>query len=137
MSTEANKAVVRRWAEEVLNKGNLTTIDELFAADYVDHTNPPDWPPGSIGHKQIIALYHTAFPDFHYTIEQEIAEGDMVVIRGTYQMTHQGEFFGIAPSGKWATTTGMHLFRLADGKIVEHWCNNDDLGVMRQLGVVS
>lgn len=137
MSTEANKAVVRRWAEEVLSKGNLTTIDELFAADYVDHTNPPGWPPGSIGHKQIIALYHTAFPDFHYTIEQEIAEGDMVVIRGTYQMMHQGEFFGIAPTGKRATTTGMHLFRLADGKIVEHWCNNDDLGVMRQLGVVS
>jgi predicted ester cyclase len=138
MSTETNKALVRRWVEEVLNtKGNLAVIDELFAPDYADYTNPPDWPPGREGHKQIVALYHAAFPDFHYTIEHEVAEGDWIVVRGTYHLTHTGEFFGIAPTGKHVTTTGMHLFRVADQKIVEHWCNNDDLGVMRQLGVVS
>lgn len=138
MSTETNKALVRRWVEEVVNTpGNLATIDELFAPDYADYTNPPDWPPGREGHKQIIALFHAAFPDLHYTVEHEVAEGDMVVVRGTYHLTHQGEFFGIAPTGKQVTTTGMHLFRIAAGKIVEHWCNNDDLGTMRQLGVVS
>jgi len=85
MSTETNKAIVRRWDEEVVN-----------------------------------------------------TPGDMVVVRGTYHLTHTGEaFFGIAPTGKHVTTTGMHLFPVADKKIVEHWCNNDDLGVMRQLGVVS
>jgi predicted ester cyclase len=138
MSTEMNKALVRRWVEEVLNtKGNLAKIDELFAPNYADYTNPPDWPPGREGHRQIVALYHAAFPDFHYTIEHEVSEGDMVVVRGTYHLTHTGEFFGIAPTGKQVVTTGMHLFRVARGKLVEHWCNNDDLGVMRQLGVVS
>jgi predicted ester cyclase len=138
MSTENNKALVRRWVEEVVNqKGNLTVIDELFSPDFIDYTNPPDWTPGREGHKQIITLYHTAFPDFHFAIEHEIAEGDMVVIRGTYHFTHEGEFFGIVPTGKQVISTGTHLFRLAEGKIMEHWCNNDDLGVMRQLGVVS
>src|SRR5579864_2282317 len=138
MSTEDNKALVRRWVEEVVNqKGNLTVIDELFSPDFIDYTNPPDWTPGREGHRQIIALYHTAFPDFHFAIEHEVAEGDMVVIRGTYHFTHEGEFFGIAPTGKQVISTGTHLFRLAEGKLVEHWCNNDDLGVMRQLGVVS
>ena len=59
------------------------------------------------------------------------------MVRGTYRFTHEGEFFGIAPTGKQVTPTGTHLFRLVEGKIMEHWCNNDDLGVMRQLGVVS
>jgi predicted ester cyclase len=138
MSFETNKALVRRWVEEVLNTpGNLAVIDELFAPDYADYTNPPDWAPGREGHRQIVALYHAAFPDFHYTLEHEVSEGDMVVVRGTYHLTHTGEFFGIAPTGKQVTSTGMHLFRIAEGKFMEHWCNNDDLGVMRQLGVIS
>ncbi len=137
MSTEANKTLVRRWAEEILSKGDLNMIDELFAADYVDHTNPPDWAPGREGHKQIVALYHAAFPDFHYTIEHQVAEEDLVVVRGTYHGTQRGVFFGIPATGVSITTTGMHLFRIAGGKIAEHWCNNDDLGVMRQLGVIA
>src|SRR5690348_16784135 len=85
MSTETNRVLIRRWADEVLNTpGNLAAIDVLFAPDYVDYSNPPDWPPGREGHKQIVALYHAAFLDFHYTIEHEIAEGDLVVVRGTY-----------------------------------------------------
>lgn len=138
MSTETNKALVRRWVEEILNtKGNLAAINELFSPNYIDYTNPPDWPPGREGHRKIVALYHAAFPDFHYTIEHEVAEGDMVVVRGTYHLTHAGEFFGIPPTGKHVTTTGTHLFRIAEGELVEHWCNNDDLGTMRQLGVVA
>jgi len=137
MSTETNRVLICRWADEVLNTpGNLAAIDVLFAPDYVDYSNPPDWPPGREGHKQIVALYHAAFPDFHYTIEHEIAEGDLVVVRGTYHLTHTGKFFDIAPTGKHVTATGMHLFRVARQKIAEHWCNNDDLGVMRQLGAI-
>ena len=82
-------------------------------------------------------MYHAAFPDFHYDIEHEVAEGDLVVVRGTYTGTHAGEFFGIPATGVHFTTTGMHLWRIANNQIVEHWCNNDDLGAMRQLGVVS
>jgi predicted ester cyclase len=138
MLTAPNKALVRRWVEEIVNtKGNLALIDELFSPNFIDHTNPPDWTPGREGHRQIIALYHTAFPDFHFTIEHVVTEEDMVVVSSTYHFTHKGEFFGIAPTGKQVISTGTHLFRLAEGKIVEHWCNNDDLGVMRQLGVIS
>jgi len=137
MSTEMNKALVRRHIEEAFNKQNRAVLDETLSDDYVDHTNPPDWPLGREGHRQILALYHAAFPDFHYDIEHEVAEGNMVVVRGTYTGTHSGEFFGIAPTGGHFTITGMHLWRIANNQIVEHWCNNDDLGAMRQLGVVS
>lgn len=137
MSLETNKALVRRWDEEIVNNKHFSLIDELFAPDYVDHTNPPDWPEGREGHRQILQLYHTAFTGFTYTIEHEIAEGNLVVVRGAYHATHTGEFFGIPPTGTEITATGMHLFRIADNQIAEHWCNNDDLGVMRQLGVIG
>ena len=137
MSLETNKALVRRHFDEAFNKHNLAVLDETISDDYVDHTNPPDWPLGREGHRQILALYHAAFPDFRYDIEHEVAEGNMVVVRGTYTGTHRGEFFGIAPTEVHITTTGMHLFRITNNQIAEHWCNNDDLGVMRQLGVVS
>jgi predicted ester cyclase len=137
MSLDTNKALVRRHIEEGFNQQNRAVLDETLADNYVDHTNPPGWPPGREGHRQILALYHAAFPDFRYTIEHEVAERDLVVVRGTYTGTHTGEFFGIAPTGVAITTTGMHLWRIANHQIAEHWCNNDDLGVMRQLGVVS
>jgi len=118
LSTSKNKAQVRRWVEEVVNQKDHAARDDIFSPDFIDYTNPPDWTPGREGHKQIIALYHTAFPDFHFTVEHEIAEGDMVVIRGTYHFTHEGEFFGIAPTGKLVTSTGTHLFRLAEWKMI-------------------
>jgi predicted ester cyclase len=128
---------VRRHMEEVFNNKHLDVINESVAPDFVDHINPPDWPAGRERHRLIVALFHSAFPDIHYAIEHEVAKGDMVVIRGTYRFTHKGEFFGVAPTGKQVTTTGMHLFRLADNQLSEHRCNNDDLGTMRQLGVIS
>ncbi len=137
MSLETNKATVRYLLENALNSKRLSAVDEVLSPNFVDHTNPPGWTEGPQGLKEIFAVFHAAFPDFHYTTEFEVAERDLVVVRGTYTFTHKGEFFGIAPTGKYVITTGMHLFRLADGKIMEHWCNNDDLGTMRQLGVVS
>ena len=137
MSLDTNKALVHRHVDEAFTNHNLVVLDETVSDDYIDHTNPPGWPLGREGHRQILALYHSAFPDFRYDIEHEVAEGNMVVVRGTYTGTHSGEFFGIAPTGLHFTTTGMHLWRIANNQIVEHWCNNDDLGVMRQLGVVS
>ena len=136
MSLETNKALVRRHMDEAFTNHNFAVLDETISDEYVDHTNPPDWPLGREGHRQILALYHAAFSGFRYDIEHEVAEGNMVVVRGTYTGTHSGEFFGIAPTGIHIKTTGMHLWRIANNQIVEHWCNNDDLGVMRQLGVV-
>ena len=120
MSLEANKALVRRHMEEVFNNKHLDVINETVAPDFDDHTNSPDWPAGREGHRQIIALFHSAIPDLQYTIEHEVAEGGMVVIRGPYRFTHEGEFFGIAPTGKQVTTTGMHLFRIADNQPAQY-----------------
>jgi steroid delta-isomerase-like uncharacterized protein len=136
MSLETNKALVRRHIDEAFTNHSLAVLDETISDDYVDHTNPPGWPLGREGHRQILALYHAAFSGFRYDIEHEVAEDNTVVVRGTYTGTHTGEFFGIPATGVHITTTGMHLWRIANHQIVEHWCNNDDLGVMRQLGVV-
>ncbi len=136
MSLDANKALVRRLIEEDLNRGDPAVADEIVAEDFVDHTNPPGLQHGRESHKQIVALFHAAFPDVTWTIEDMLAEGDKVVIRAPMRATHQGEFFGIPPTGKQVSISGIHILRIANGKIAEHWGNNDDLGLLQQLGVV-
>jgi steroid delta-isomerase-like uncharacterized protein len=136
MSLESNKALVRRLIEEDLNHGNPMVADEIVAEDFVDHTNPPGLQHGRESHKQVVALFHSAFPDVTWTIEEMIAEGDKVVIRAPMRATHRGEFFGIPPTGKQVSISGIHILRIANGKIAEHWGNNDDLGLLQQLGVV-
>ncbi|MBI3978014.1 MAG: ester cyclase [Chloroflexi bacterium] len=137
MSVEQNKAILRRIPEEVFNKGNLAIADEIFAADYVEHVPlPPGLPAGLEGLKQFVTIVRSAFPDFHYTIDDVIAEGDQVVFRLTARGTQQGEFMGIPPTGKQATWTEIHIGRAAGGKLVEHWANYDHLGMLQQLGVV-
>ncbi len=136
MSLEENKAIELRFLEEVVNKGNLDIIDELCAANFVDHNAPPGIAPDREGYKQFFAMSRSALPDFHSTIEDMIAEGDKVVERFTGRGTHKGEWMGIAPTGKQITIQGMAIHRITDGKIVENWANMDMLGVMVQLGVV-
>jgi steroid delta-isomerase-like uncharacterized protein len=133
---EKNKAIARRDFEQVWNKGNLDTVDEICAADGVGHM------PGSPdihsleGYKQYVTMYRNAFPDIHFTIEDEIAQGDKVVIRWTSRGTHQGELMGISPTGKQCTVTGITINRFSGGKIQESWNNWDALGMLQQLGVV-
>ena len=136
MSLEENKAIERRFFEEVVNKGELAIIDELCAANFVDHSAPPGIEPDREGYKQFFAMAHSAFPDFHSTLEDMFAEGDKVVQRFTARGTHKGEFMGIPPTGKQVTITGIAIDRIAGGKIVENWVNMDMLGMMVQLGVV-
>jgi steroid delta-isomerase-like uncharacterized protein len=137
MSTEQNKAMDRRVYEEVWNGGNLAVIDELVAANYVDHDQePPGALEGVEGLKQSVTMYRTAFPDVHFTVEDQIAEGDRVVTRWTARGTHQGAFMGIPPTGKQAMVTGISITRVASGKVVEGWTNFDALGLLQQLGAV-
>ncbi len=136
MSIEENKAIELRFLEEVVNKGNLAVIDELCAANFVDHTALPGLAPDREGYKQFFAMSRSALPDFHSTLEDMIAEGDKVAERFTGRGTHKGEWMGIAPTGKQVTIQGMAIHRITDGKIVENWANMDMLGVMVQLGVV-
>lgn len=135
MSKE-NKTIMRRALKEVVNKGNLDLIDELVSPDFVDHTPFPGLPPDREGVRQSIGMLREAFPNLEITIEDLIAEGDKVVSRQTLRGTHQGEFMGIPPTGKQATWTGILIFRIADGKIVDQWIEQDQLGLMQQLGVV-
>jgi len=136
MSTEKNKAIVRRIAEEIWHKGNLAAVDEIFATNFVGHI--PGMPDisGSEGVKQFVTGYRNAFPDIHWAIADEIAEGDKVVTRYTVSGTHQGDFMGISPTGKKVIYTALSINRFASGKIVEFWGIADALGLMQQLGVI-
>jgi steroid delta-isomerase-like uncharacterized protein len=136
--TEMNKTVSRRVVEEIFNRGELELADELVTADYVGHDPAsPELIMGPEGVRRQAAGYRAAFPDMRLTIEDEIAEGDKVVTRWTGRGTHAGDFFGIAPTGKETTVTGVTIDRLIDGKIVESWTNWDTFGLLQQLGVIA
>jgi predicted ester cyclase len=111
-------------------------IDEIVADDFVSHNAPPGLPPGREGVRVWASAFRAAFPDLWSKVEDVIVEGDRVVERFSGGGTHQGELFGIPPTGKQMRTTGINVLRVADGRVVEHWGNSDDLGVMRQLGVI-
>jgi steroid delta-isomerase-like uncharacterized protein len=135
MGVEENKAVIRRFCEEVWNKGNLDVMKEIFAADYVRHDlRPGTPPPGPEGQKKIAADFRGAFPDLHTTVDLMVAEGDMVVVRWTTEGTNTGPWGGIPPTGKQARFSGVNIFRMKNGKVVEIWNHRDDLGLMQQLG---
>ena len=137
MSTENNKALIRRVNEEAINQGNLALLDELVGSDYVEHDpNYPQPVRGAEGLKQYFQTFRSAFPDLHFTIEDIIGEGDTVAVRQTGRGTHQGELFGIPPTGKQLTVTAMHFHRFVNGKVVESWVNSDSMGMLQQLGVI-
>ena len=137
MSSEENKAVVRRFLDEIFGEGNLELVDELFAPDYALHDPAvPGEVGGPEGIKQYVSMYRSAYPDTHFTIEAQISEGDYVVTRWKGQGTHQGELLGIAPTGKLVTVTGIEVDRVSGGRIEETWVNYDALGMMQQLGVI-
>ncbi|MCP4756999.1 MAG: ester cyclase [Proteobacteria bacterium] len=133
MSTEENKAIVRRGFEEGWNKGNLAIFDELMATDVLYHAAEIR---SLEAFKQLVTADLAAYPDLQITIEDMIAEGDKVVVRYTFRGTQEGETQGIPPTGKHVTVTGISICRCAGGKIVEEWENWDDLGLLQQLGVI-
>jgi steroid delta-isomerase-like uncharacterized protein len=134
--SEQNKELVRLLMEEDISRGNVAVAERIIHPDFFDHTNPPGMQRGLEGHNAIVRLFRAAFPDQWWQIEDLIAEGDRVVARTTMRGTHDGDFFGIPASGRAVTLTGVHVIRIADGKIVEHWGSNDDLGLMRQIGAL-
>jgi predicted ester cyclase len=134
--SEQNKALVRRFFEEVWNGRNLAAIDGIFEPNYVAHGRPPSLPPGPEGLKRRIAMTHAAFPDGRMTVEDQIAEGDIVVTRWTARGSHQGEYLGAPPTGRQVTIHGVDIDRIAGGRIVESWDLFDQWGLMGQLGVV-
>jgi predicted ester cyclase len=135
MSPEENKTIVRLY-QEAYNKNNLDDLDELVAADLITHSLMPGLPPSLEGGKQIHRMTVAALPDLHVAIDDLLAEGDKVVMRFTATGTFKNEFLGLPPTGKPIKFTGISIFRLAGAKIVEHWGQEDELGLMRQLGAL-
>jgi len=135
MSIEQNKANFRAIAELVLNTGDFSRVDELFAAEFIEHgPGSPGVAANAATFKAYFTMLRNAFPDLHYAIEVLIAEGDLVAGYLTANGTQTGEFMGVRATGKRVAWTETHIGRYADGKLVEHWVNSDQLGMMHQLG---
>ena len=135
MSVEENKALVQEF-EDLINAKDLETALTLFSTDYVDHTPSIGLPPGIEGVRAFHSMQIAAFPDRRTTSMDMIAEGDKVVHRLVGECTHQGEFMGIPPTGKRITWSCIDIWRIADGKIVEHWVEADMMSLMQQLGAI-
>jgi predicted ester cyclase len=136
VSTEENKALVRRFVDEVQSKGNTDLIDEICSPGFVNHSAPPGLPADREGIKILTTMFKGAFPDSYFTVEDMIAEGDKVVTRKMFHGTHEGEFMGIPPSGRPVNVSLIDVVRISDGRVVEHWSVGDNLGMMQQLGVI-
>jgi steroid delta-isomerase-like uncharacterized protein len=131
---EANKAVVRRFIDEIFLEGDFGAVDELLTDDFTPHTWGP-MPPGRDGLKEAIQRVSKGISDPAMTIDDVIAEDDRVAVRLTSSATHTGEFMGMPASGKRYEIGEIHIFRLRDGRVSEHWHQADFIGMMKQLGV--
>jgi len=136
MSTEENKAVIRRLIEEFINKGNTAVAEALVAEDHVALDPPPGLEQGRAGLIDNIARMRTAFPDMEWTIEEQVAEGDKVAVYFVWRGTHQGEFLGIPPTGKRVTVPGMGFDYCVAAQCKKSRILMDTMSLMQQLGVV-
>lgn len=136
MSTEENKALIRRFVEETFNKGNADAVEQFVAPDYIELDPSPGQQQGLEGLKQVIAMTCSAFPDLHWTLEEQIAEGDKVVSRFTWRGTHRGDFFGVPATGKQITVSGMVIDRIVEGKLVESRMLMNTFSMLTQLSIV-
>lgn len=135
MFTEENKAIVRQFFEEGPSKGNLRAANELLAPDFAIHVPLPA-SPGVKGINEVITACRAAFEHLNVTVEDMIAEGNTVAARFTARGVHKGNFMNLPATGKPITMTGIEIFRIKDGKIIELWGEANLLGLMQQLGIV-
>ena len=135
-SIEANKELIRRYfaaIDEAGKTGDASVIEDYVAPDFVEHNPFPGVPPNREGWKQVFEMFARAAPGYH-VIEDLVAEGDEVVGRITGFGTHEGELFGIPRTGRTFQVTGIAIWRIRDGRIVEHWHQTDQVALMQQLG---
>ena len=136
MTPEDNKAFISRFVEEILNNKNLEAIAEFVVEDFIELDPLPGQQQGREGLKQVIGMMVTAFPDMHWSIHEQIAEGEKVVSRFTWNGTHQGEFFGVPATGKSVAVKGVVIDRVVAGKLQDSRILMDTMGMMQQLGVI-
>jgi steroid delta-isomerase-like uncharacterized protein len=134
---ESNKEVAKRLVDEVLNKGNMKVFDDIFADNYAMRNMPvPEIPGTKEGFRRLVIATRKAFPDVNVHIEDLVADDEFAVFHDKVEATSEGDFFGVPPNGKRVAWTEIHFLKIAGGKIVEHWSNFDQLGIMRQLGAI-
>ena len=136
MSLDENKQLVEKFIDVLWREGRLDRIEEIVADDYVDWSLGPE-PAGREALAGFIAGFRAAFPDLAYDLHDMIAEDDLVVSRDTVRATHEADFMGIPATGKAVEVSAMHILRIADGKVVEHWGETNRLAMMQQLGVIG
>jgi steroid delta-isomerase-like uncharacterized protein len=137
MHSVDNKEIVRRkWYEQLWDSWNVDTADELFTSDYRLHLPGNPAPMNREATKQIVTMFGAAFPDLQHTVDELIAEGNVVAARWTVRGTHRGNFQGIAPTGKPVRLSGTTVHHMSDGRIVETWLTFDSMELLQQLGAV-
>jgi len=136
MSAADNRALIKRFYDEGWNANNLDVYDELVTEDFVDHQAIPGLPPGREGFKGLNAMFRSAFPDVWVEIDNVVAEDDKVGCRWVSTGTHQGDLFGIPATGSKVEVSETVFYRVENGSLAEGWINRDDVGLMRQLGVI-
>ena len=140
MSTEENKMAIRRLTDEALNQGNMDVLDHVLADTFTYHDPANPGVTSRDDYKQFVTALRTTFPDIHFTIEDEVADGDQLAVRWTMRGTHQGDLVmpagPIPPTGNQVQVSGITLIRFTEGKVVEEWQNADNLGFLQQLGVI-
>jgi len=137
MASDENKRIARRVLEELFEQGNLEAADELIHPDFVNHEAPPDNPQGPEGLKETVSWLRGLWGPMRAEIEDEICQGDKVVARVTMHGRHVGEFLGKPPSGKEFAVEHIHIWRIENGKVIEHWSVRDDLGQGLQPGLIG
>ena len=138
MSTEDNKIIIRRLIEETWTRGNLALADEVLTTSFVRHGPTAEGEVrGREGLKRLVTMYRTTYPDLRVRVEEQVAEGALVVTRWTAQGTHRGELMGIAPTGKPITVAGVIIDRMTSGKIEAEWAYYDVMGMLQQLGAAN
>ncbi len=131
--TESNKEIIRRYIEQIWNRGNLAAADEFLAPNYIRHIAAAPAPLDRDQQKQRLAGFRAAFPDVHLTIDDLFAEGDRVALRVTIRGTQRGKFQNIEPTGKSVSVAALDIVRFENGKMIEHWGGPDLFALLQQL----
>jgi predicted ester cyclase len=134
--SEENKALARRILEDLVVKLNMDNLEDYFAADVVVHVPFLDLPPGLEGLRSLYSSFPGAIADVDLNFEDQIAEGDRVVTRWSSAFTHTGNLFGVPATGKRVKQSGIMIYRIKEGKVVEQWAEANMFGLMQQLGAV-
>ncbi len=137
MSLDQDRAKLDRFVDEVINKDGWDQVGEFVDPGAVDNLLPPGLPANIQGTKQFFTMFRAAFPDYKFTVQETLAEGDLIAQRVTGEGTMMGSFLGMPATGKRAEWDELHIVRMQNGRIAEHWGNIDQLTMLLQLGLAS